>query len=158
MVTIVGCVLVFCILFSGCTSPSQAQIQPVQSPFVTAVAETTQPITVVTTTVEPVVTLPPQQAVAVLVSKDRPTGKITFECTGDPSAMAVVQMIKVQVTLANGNVVDKQLTNADSQIPNHATIVIPGTLDGTDHAVVWVTSNGVVYKVLDQDISTINPY
>jgi len=150
------CLLVLYAGFAGCTSPTQAQIQPVGTSPAT-VQETPTPALSTVTTSEPISPLPQSQAVYLSLTKDRPTGKITLQCNGGPG-MVAAQVIELRVTLADGTVVDKQLTNENGQIPSDATITVQGTLDGTDHGVVWVTSAGKVYKVIDQDLSSTNPY
>jgi len=152
------CVLLFCALFAGCTSPTQAEIQPVGTPVVTPTT-TIPTVAPVTTTVEPVVPLPASQAISFTVTKDRPTGKITLQCSGGPG-MSSAQVIDLTVTRADGTVEDKQLTNNNDigQISSNAAITLPGTLDGTDHARVHITLGGRVYLVYDQDVASTNPY
>jgi hypothetical protein len=149
--------LFFCALFAGCTSPTQAQIQPVGTTVTTPMPETTAPVVPSATTFEPVAPLPADQVIYLSLTKDRPTGKITLLCSGGPGMIAA-QVIKLRVTLADGSVVEKQLTNDNGQISSDASIVIQGTLDGTDNGEVWVTSAGKVYKVIDQDLASTNPY
>ena len=48
--------------------------------------------------------------------------------------------------------------NGGGQLTTGSTIVVQGTRNGTDHCEVWVTSAGKVYKVIDQNISSLNPY
>ena len=72
--------------------------------------------------------------------------------------MVAAQVIRLRVTLADGSVAEKQITNDNGQIPNDASIVIQGTLHGTDHGEAWVTSSGKVYKVIDQNLASTNPY
>jgi len=153
-----ACVLLFCALFAGCTSPTQAAIQPVGTPVVTPVT-TLSTAAPVTTTAEPVVPLPESQTIYYTVAKDRPTGKITLQCSGGPG-MSSAQVIDLTVTRADGTVEDQQLTNNNNigQISSDASITLPGTLDGTDHARVHITMGGKVYLVYDQDVGSVNPY
>ncbi|MGA2104934.1 hypothetical protein [Methanoregula sp.] len=157
LATVAGCMLLFYVLFAGCTSPTQAQIQPVGTTVPTPAPETT--VTVISTTIttlEPISPLPANQAIYLSLTKDRPTGKITLLCNGGPG-LIVTQSIEMKVTRADGSVVD-QFMNNGGEITSGSEIVVPGTLDGTDHAVIWVTSAGKIYKVIDQDISSLNPY
>jgi hypothetical protein len=151
------CALLFCALFAGCTSPTEAGIQPVGTTVVTAV-ETTQTATP-TPTPESITPLPASQAISLTLTKDRPTGKIILQCSGGPG-MSSAQVIDLTVTLADGTVEDKQLTNNNDagQISSDASITLPGTLDATDHAKVHVTIGGMTYLVMDQDVGSINPY
>jgi hypothetical protein len=146
------------VLFAGCTSPTQAQIQPVATTVITQTPEETTGtlISIPPTTIEPISPLPANQAIYLSLTKDRPTGKITLLCNGGPG-LIVAQTIEMKVTRADGSVVDEFMNNG-GEITGGSEIIVQGTLDGTDHAVVWVTSAGKIYKVIDQDISAINPY
>ncbi|MFZ0005150.1 MAG: hypothetical protein WCC86_10100 [Methanoregula sp.] len=157
LLTVAGCMLLFCVLFAGCTSPTQAQIQPFSTIVTTQASETT--VTVISaepTTLEPVSPLPPNQGIYLSLTKDRTNGKITLLCNNGPG-LIVTQAIEMKITRADGSVVDEFMNNG-GEITSGSEIVVQGTLDGTDHAVVWVTSAGKIYKVIDQDISSINPY
>jgi len=150
-------VLVSCALLAGCTSPTQAEIKPVDTAVVTTAAtETTQTPVLTATTVEPVVPLPENLAIDLTLSKDRPTGKLTLILSGGPG-MLVAQTVRMKATLADGTIND-QLMNGGGQLTTGSTIVIQGTRNGTDHCEVWVTTAGKVYKVIDQNISSLNPY
>ncbi|MFZ1896510.1 hypothetical protein [Methanoregula sp.] len=151
------CALLLCALFAGCTSPTQAEIQPAGTTVATTV-ETTQTVAP-TPTPEAIAQLPINQAVDFSVNKDRPTGKITLQCSGGPG-MSSAQVIDLTVTLADGTVEDKQLTNNNDagQISSDASITLPGTLDGMDHVQVHITMGGKVYLVYDQDVGSVNPY
>jgi hypothetical protein len=149
--------LFFCALFAGCTSPTQAEIQPFGTTVATPAPATASPVVTVPATFEPVTPLPANQMVYLELTKDRPTGRITLLCSGGPG-MVAAQVIRLRVTLADGSVAEKQITNDNGQIPSGASIVIQGTLHGTDHGEVWVTSSGKIYKVIDQDLFSTNPY
>jgi len=151
-------VLLFCALFAGCTSPTEAGIQPVGTTAVTPAA-TTPAIAPVPTTAEPIAPLPTGQAVYFSVTKDRPTGRIILQCSGGPG-MSSAQVIDLTVTRADGTVEDQQITNNNNlgQISSDTSITLPGTLDGVDHAQVHITMGGKVYLVYDQDVGSVNPY
>jgi len=154
------CAVLIFTLFAGCTSPTQAEIQPVSTPATTVAPATPAPTaTPVPTTVETVVPLPASQTVYFTVTKDRPTGKITLLCNNGPG-MSSAQVIDLTVTRADGTVEDQQLTNNNNlgQISGDASITLPGSLDGTDHVQVHITMGGKVYLVYDQDVGTVNPY
>ncbi len=155
-ITAACCALLISALFAGCTSPSQAQIQPVGTTVTTQVPETTETVVTTATTVEPISPLPANQMIYLQLTKDRPTGKITLLCSGGPG-LIVAQTVRMRVTLADGSVID-QLMNNGGEITGNSEIVVQGTLDGTDHVEVWVTSAGKVYKVIDQNVYSTNPY
>ncbi len=152
--------LLFCALFAGCTSPTQAQIQPVGTTVMTPVPESPQEtVAPVATTFESIVPLPANQMIYLSLTKDRPTGNIILQCSGGPG-MSSAQVIDLTVTRADGTVEDKQLTNTNDagQISSDASITLPGTLGGTDHAKVHVTIGGNVFLVIDQTLTSTNPY
>ncbi len=154
------CALLFCALFAGCTSPTQAQIQPVGTTVTTSVPESPQEtIAPVATTFESIVPLPANQMIYLSLTKDRPTGKIILQCSGGPG-MSSAQVIDLTVTRADGTVEEKQITNNNDagQISSDASITLPGTLDGTDHAKVHVTLGGNDFLVIDKDLTSTNPY
>ncbi len=151
------CALLLCALFVGCTSPTEAGIQPVGTTVTTPV-ETTQTATPAPT-FEPITTLPASQAIDFTVNKDRPTGKITLQWTTGPG-MSSAQGIDLTVTRADGTPEDQQITNNNAlgQINGYDSITLPGTLDGMDHVQVHITMGGKVYLVYDQDVGSTNPY
>ena len=150
-------VLVACALMAGCTSPTQAEIKPVDTPVVTTTVPTTTQTPVPTaTTIDAVVPLPSKYSVDLHLDKDRPTGKITLTLNGGPGMLAT-QKVEMKCTLADGSVND-QYMNGGGQLTIGSTIVIQGTRDGSDHCQVWVTSAGKIYKVIDQNAATPNPY
>jgi len=152
------CALFLCALFAGCTSPTEAQIQPAGTTVMTP-AVTPQTTAPATPTYESIVPLPASETIYFTVTKDRPTGKITLQCSGGPG-MSSAQVIDLTVTRADGSVVDKQLTNNNDlgQISSDASVTVPGTLGGIDHAKVHITMGGQVYLVYDQDVGSANPY
>lgn len=151
------CALLICALFAGCTSPTEAGIQPVGTTVGTPV-ETTQTVAP-TPTPEAIVQLPASQAIDFTVNKDRPTGKITLQWTNGPG-MSSAQVIDLTVTRADGTPEDQRITNNNAlgQINGYDSITLPGTLDGMDHVQVHITMGGKVYLVYDQDVGSVNPY
>lgn len=152
------CALFLCALFAGCTSPTEAQIQPAGTTVMTP-AVTPQTTAPATPTYESIVPLPASETIYFTVTKDRPTGKITLLCNSGPG-MSSAQVIDLTVTRADGTVEDQQLTNNNNigQISGDASITLPGSLDGIDHVQVHITMGGRVYLVYDQDVGTANPY
>jgi len=152
--------LVFCaLLAAGCTSPTQADIKTID----TTVPTTTEPVTTVettvvavTTTLESIVPLPSAQYVDLELSKDRTNSKITLLYNGG-AGQQVTQTVRMKVTLADGSVVD-QLMSGGGTPDTGATIIVQGTRNGSDRCEVWVTSAGKVYKIIDENKATLNPY
>ncbi|MFA5222328.1 MAG: hypothetical protein WC391_08595 [Methanoregula sp.] len=75
--------LICCALFAGCTSPSEVAITPVETtgPQTATTAAVTSPPTPITT-LDLVVTLPPEQFVDLQLTKDRRTERSTCSTTG----------------------------------------------------------------------------
>jgi hypothetical protein len=146
--------LFFCALFTGCTSPTQAQISPVE----TAAATTTTPApsgispAVTVTTPEFVIPLPPAQFVDLQLTKDRPTSKIHLLYNGGPGEVAL-QTIRMRVTQPDGTVTDQYMDNGNQ--PNRGDELIIQGSRGSDHVEVWVTSAGKVYKTIDQQLMSM---
>ena len=143
-------VLLFCALFAGCTSPTQAEIKPIETTVTTTVPATTPPVAEVTTTFESVVSLPSNLMVDLELTKDRPTGDITLLYNGGPGEQ-LIQSVKMRVTLPDGTVTE-QLMNDGGQLYRGSQLVIHGTRNGGDHCEVWVTSAGTVYKIIDKNL------
>jgi hypothetical protein len=146
-------VLLFCALFAGCTSPTQAEIKPVVTTVATTVPATTTPVAEVTTTFESVVALPSNLMVDLELTKDRPTGEITLLYNGG-SGEQLIQSVRMRVTLPDGTVTD-QLMNNGGQLYRGSQLVIQGTRSGSDHCEVWVTTAGKVYKTVDQNVTAM---
>jgi hypothetical protein len=142
-------VLLFYALFAGCTSPTQAEIKPVATTVATTVPVTTTTVAEVTTTFESVVALPPNLMVDLVLSKDRPTSQIHLLYNGGPGEI-FVQTVRMKVTRSDGTVTD-ELMDGGNQPKRGDELIIQGTNTG-DHCEVWVTTAGKVYKVIDQDL------
>ncbi|MFA5331090.1 MAG: hypothetical protein WC342_01820 [Methanoregula sp.] len=147
------------LISAGCTSPTQAEISTID----TTATATTAPVTTVettavavTTTYEAVTPLPSAQYIDLQISKDRTNGKITLLYNGGPGQQ-ITQSVRMKVTREDGTVSD-QLMNGGGTPNVGSTIVVPSSRTGTDHCEVWVTSAGKVYKVMDEEVSSPNPY
>jgi hypothetical protein len=103
----------------------------------------------VTTTFESVVALPPNLMVDLVLSKDRPTSQIHLLYNGGPGEI-FVQTVRMKVTRSDGTVTD-ELMDGGNQPKRGDELIIQGTNTG-DHCEVWVTTAGKVYKVIDQDL------
>ena len=139
--------LVLVLLCTGCTGEKQVPATPVPTTV------TAEPVTVATsvptTDIEPVRTLPPAQNVELVLSKDRVYSTITLTFNGGPGQL-FTDSVELKVTRSDGQVIDKFMD--DGAKPKSAdTLDVQGTR-GSDHCEVWVTSAGVRYKVMEEDL------
>ncbi len=141
--------LLFCALFAGCTSPTQAEIKPVATTVATTVPAPITTVAEVTTTFESVVSLPPNMMVNLVLSKDRPTSQIHLLYNGGTGEI-FVQNVRMKVTRSDGTVTD-ELMDGGNQPKRGDELIVQGTKTG-DHCEVWVTTAGKIYKVIDQDL------
>jgi hypothetical protein len=144
--------LFFCALFAGCTSPTQAQIQPVDTTVTTPVPETTATVAETTTTLESVVPLPAEMYVDLQLTKDRPTSRIILLYNGGKGEI-FVQSIRMKVTRSDGTVAD-ELMDGGIRPQRGDELIIQGTRTG-DNCEVWVTTSGKVYKIIDENLYAI---
>jgi hypothetical protein len=144
--------LFFCALFAGCTSPTQAEIKPVDTTVTTTVPETTATIMAVTTTLESVVPLPANLYVDLQLTKDRPTSKIHLLYNGGTGEI-YVQSVRMKVTRSDGTVTD-ELMDGGIQPKKLDELIVQGTKTG-DRCEVWVTTSGKVYKIIDENLYAI---
>ncbi|MGA2698441.1 MAG: hypothetical protein ABSE74_02245 [Methanoregula sp.] len=142
-------VLLFCALFAGCTSPTQAEIKPVATTVTATMPATTPPVAEVTTTFESVVSLPPNLMVDLELTKDRPTSQIHLLYNGGPGEI-FVQNVTMKVTRSDGTITE-QLMDGGLQPKRGDELIVQGTRTG-DQCEVWVTTAGKVYKVIDQNL------
>jgi hypothetical protein len=143
--------LVFCALFAGCTSPTGAEIKPtgttVPPPPPTSLPTTE--VTVIITPV-PVETLPEEQYVDLVLSKQRPDSSIHLLYNGGKGE-AFVQNIMMKVSLSNGEVVQQYMNDGNRKPRRGDELVIEGTR-GTDFVQVYLTSAGRTYKVMEEPL------
>jgi len=154
IIAIAGLLLFFCALCAGCTSPTQAEIKPVETPVaeVTTVVATTAAPTAVTTTYDPVVSIPSDIYVDLQLTKDRPTSKIHLLYNGGTGEI-YVQSVRMKVTRSDGTVTD-DLMDGGNQPKRGDELIVQGTKTG-DRCEVWVTTAGKVYKIMDQNLYAI---
>ena len=143
--------LMLCALSAGCTSPTQAEIKPVETATLPTAVPTTFISTVVATPV-PVETLPAEQYVDLQLSKERPDYTLHLLYNGG-KGQTFVQNILMKATLSNGQVVEQYMNDGKRRPRQGDEIVIKGTR-GSDRVEVFVTSAGRTYKVLDQPMLT----
>jgi hypothetical protein len=144
--------LIFCALAAGCTSPTQAEIKPVDTTTVPTPLPTrsTSVATVVSTPLA-VETLPAEQYVDIQVEKQRPDATIHLLYNGGKGAI-YVQNIMMRVTRSDGQVVEKYLNDGNRKPRQGDEVVIDGTR-GSDHVVVFLTSAGKTYKIYDENLA-----
>ena len=148
-------VLALCALSAGCTSPTQAEINPVETSLPQTTASSTATISAVVATPVQVETLPAEQYVDLQVSKERPDFTIHLLYNGGKGE-AFVQNILLKVTLANGEVIEKYLNDNERRPRRGDELIVQGTRgSGSDRAEVFVTSAGRTYKALDQPLLTL---
>lgn len=145
--------LVLCALSAGCTSPTQAEIKPLETPPtpVPTVISTTTISTVVATPVQ-VDTLPAEQYVDLQLSKERPDYTLHLIYNGGKGEGNVVNVL-MKATLSDGTVIEKYMNDGQRKPRRGDELIIQGTR-GSDRVEVFVTSAGRTYKVLDQPMST----
>jgi hypothetical protein len=146
IILVLSLAVLSCLVVSGCTAP--APVTPVTTvpPTVqtTEAPTLTVPPTVVTS--EPVRSLPPEQAVNLVLTKDRPTSEIHLLYQGGPGDV-LVSKILMRVYAEDGSYKEYVMSNAQKPIPGDE-IVAPGTRN-PDRCEVFVVSSGVRYKVID---------
>ncbi len=106
----------------------------------------------VTTTFESVVSLPSNLMVALVLSKDRPTSQIHLLYNGGPGEI-FVQNVTMKVTRSDGTVTT-QVMDGGNQPKIGDELIVTGTRNG-DHCEVWVATAGNIYKVIDQNLSSM---
>jgi hypothetical protein len=148
-------VLACCALIAGCTSPTAAEIKPVETTVMTA-SITSVPTTAPTSvaTLDLVVQLPPEQFVDLQLTKDRTNGEIHLLFNGGKGEI-FVQKIRMKVTRSDGTVIDQYMD--DGKKPRRGDeLVVPGTRgSGSDRCEVYVTSSNKEYKVKDEPIWSV---
>ena len=144
--------LILCALAAGCTSPTQAEIKPIDTTTVPTPLPTrsTSVATVVSTPLA-VETLPAEQYVDIQVEKQRPDATIHLVYNGGKGAI-YVQNIMMRVTRSDGQVVEKYLNDGNRKPRQGDELVIDSTR-GSDHVVVFLTSAGKTYKIYDENLA-----
>jgi len=148
--------LVLCALSAGCTSPTQAEIKPLETtvttlPTITSASSSTS--TVVSTPVA-VETLPAGQNVNIHIEKQRPDATIHLLYNGGEGEM-FVQNIMMRVTRSDGQV-EEQYLNDKTRKPHRGDELVMAGTRGTDQVVVFLTSSGKTYRIFDKPL--VLPY
>jgi len=145
-------VLMVCVLFAGCTSPTEAKIKPFATTVPTPPPATTSSSTsTVVSTPQSVETLPYEQNVGILVEKQRPDATIHLIYTGG-SGEDNVWNIMMRVTRSDGTVEEKYLNDGTRRPRLNDELVMDGTR-GVDQVAVFLTSSGKTYKVFDKPLA-----
>ena len=144
-------VLMLCALSAGCTSPTQAEIKPVDllTPLPTLV---TTSIATVSATPIAVDTLPPEQFVDLQLTKERPDFSLHLLYNGGKGEL-FVQNVMMKVTRSDGQVIEQYLNDKQRKPRRGDELVIQGSR-GNDRVEVFVTSAGKTYKAIDKPMIT----
>ena len=144
--------ILLCLFSAGCTGSSApaTPATPVPAPVLT-----TEPVIVTTPTstpsavptTEPIQTLPTDQQVNVVLSKDRPTSEIHLLYQGGPGER-FTNKILMRVYASDGTYTEYVMSDGKKPLPGDE-IVVPGTR-GKDRCEVFVISAGTRYKVMDE--------
>jgi hypothetical protein len=146
------CILMVCVLSSGCTSPTEARIKPYGTSVPTPVptATSTSSSTVVSTP-QSIETLPYEQNVNIEVTKQRPDASVHMIFLGGKGE-DFVQNIMVRVTRSDGTVEEKYLNDGIRKPRSYDELVIDGSR-GVDQVAVFLTSLGKTYKIYDKPVA-----
>jgi len=146
-------VLLLCVFFAGCTSPSEARIRPFETPVLpipSPIIITSSTSTVVSTP-QALETLPYEQTVDIDVTKQRPDATIHLIFNGGIGE-EYVQSIMMRVTRPDGTVEEKYITDGTRKPRPYDELVMEGTR-GVDQVAVFITSLGKTSKIFDQPLS-----
>jgi hypothetical protein len=144
--------LVICALAAGCTSPTQAEIKPLETTMVpTPLPTTSTSVATVVSTPLAVETLPAEQYVNINVEKQRPDATIHLVYNGGKGEI-FVQNIMMRVTRSDGQVDEKYLNDSNRRPRRGDELVMDGSR-GRDQVVVFLTSSGKTYKIFDEPLA-----
>ena len=148
--------LVLCALSAGCTSPTQAEIKPLETtvPTPPPVTSTSSSTATVVSTPFAVETLPAGQVVDIQVEKQRPDATIHLLYNGGEGEM-FVQNIMMRVTRSDGQV-EEQYLNDKTRKPRRGDELVMAGTRGSDQVVIFLTSSGKTYRIFDKPL--ILPY
>jgi hypothetical protein len=144
--------LVLCALSAGCTSPTKAEIKPLETTVPTpppATPPSTSTATVVSTPLA-VETLPAGQNVAIQIEKQRPDATIHLLYNGGEGEM-FVQNVMMRVTRSDGQV-EEQYLNDKTRKPRRGDELVMAGTRGSDQVVVFLTSSGKTYRIFDKPL------
>jgi hypothetical protein len=145
-------VLMVCVLFAGCTSPTDAKIKPFETTVPTPPPATTSPsASTVVSTPQSLETLSYEQNVDIHVDKQRPDAAIHLIFVGG-NGEDYVQNIMMRVTRSDGTVEEKYINDGIRRPRPYDELVMDGTR-GTDQVAVFLTSLGKTYKIFDKPLA-----
>ncbi len=144
--------LVLCALSAGCTSPTQAEIKPLETTVPTPPPATppfSSTATVISTPLA-VETLPAGQNVDIQIEKQRPDATIHLLYNGGEGEM-FVQNVMMRVTRSDGQV-EEQYLNDKTRKPRRGDELVMAGSRGSDQVVVFLTSSGKTYRIFDKPL------
>ena len=144
-------VLMVCVLFAGCTSPTDAKIKPFATTTPAPTLTTPLPSTFTVSTPQSGETLPYEQNVDIHVEKQRPDATIHLIYIGGTGADNA-QNIMMRITRSDGTVEEKYLNDGIRRPRPYDELVIDGTR-GVDQVAVFLTSLGKTYKIYDKALA-----
>ena len=142
--------LVLSSLIAGCTSPAQTPVTPASTPVPTSTPGISTAVLTVVSTPVAVETLPAEQFVDLELSKQRPDSTIHLLYNGGKGEV-FVQNILMKVTRSDGQVIQQYMNDSNRKPRRGDELVIEGTR-GSDQVVVYLTSAGKTYKVIDRSL------
>jgi hypothetical protein len=140
--------LVLCSLIAGCTTPVQTAITPAETTVPVATPGISTAVLTVVSTPVAVETLPAEQFVDLELSKQRPDSTIHLLYNGGKGEV-FVQNVMMKVTRSDGQVIQQYMNDSNRKPRRGDELVIEGTR-GSDQVVVYLTSAGKTYKVIDK--------
>jgi hypothetical protein len=145
-------VFMVCVLFAGCTSPTDAKIKPLETTAPAPAPTTPSPSTFTTVSTPQSGEIPPyEQNVDIAVEKQRPDATIHLMYMGGTGADNA-QNIMIRVTHSDGTVEEKYLNDGIRRPRPYDELVIDGTR-GVDQVAVFLTSLGKTYKIFDKPLA-----
>ncbi|MDH7592913.1 MAG: hypothetical protein QHG99_00965 [Methanomicrobiales archaeon] len=149
------CIVAASVILAGCVTPSE-QITPVPTTPMTPAPTThptASPTPIATTPVmtpEPTVTLPSELETQVSVTSEDVFRTIFVTYNGGKGQI-LLQEVRATVTTPSGGVFTRSLTRDGGQIPMGASLEFKGER-GENRVEIWVTINGVVYKIKEEKV------
>jgi hypothetical protein len=147
---------ILCALVAGCTSPTQAEIKPLETTGVsTPLPTTSTSVATVVSTPLAVETLPAEKYVNINVEKQRPDATIHLVYNGGKGEI-VVQNITMRVTRSDRTVPEEKYLNDGNRKPRRGDDLVMDGSRGSDQVVVFLTSAGKTYKIFDELLALPN--
>jgi hypothetical protein len=151
MVALLG--LILCALSAGCSSPTQAEIKPIETTVPTPLQTISSTTVALIATPLAIETLPAEQYVDIQVEKQRPDATIHLLYNGGKGEI-FVQKVMMQVTRSDGTVEQKFLNDGTRTPRRGDELVMEGTRN-VDQVAVFLTSAGKTYKIFDKPLVSL---